>query len=277
VAVGSAFQNASRRQTVLIEAWNGKRWQVQPSPDIAARDASLYGVSCTSSRSCTAVGFSLGSPARAIVERWDGSSWRLQAIPQLAKDTHLLGVSCSNAHACIAVGWNNATGNARPLAESWNGKQWRAQTVPLPHGESAGIFEAVSCTSPRACTATGTDFNPGPGGPTLAERWNGRTWRAQRTPSPANSSLSVSEVALDGVSCTSANACTAIGAYSPDHASAYFIESWNGRRWRLLAAPHPADFAHGALLGISCAGARCAAVGAYAGRVRLQSTLAMAN
>jgi hypothetical protein len=219
----------------------------------------------------------LTSPKQAIVERWDGTSWRIQAVPQLPKDTYLLGVSCPNAHACTAVGWNNATGDARPLAESWNGKNWQVQAVPLPHGEPGGIFDAVSCTSLHACTATGTDFNPGPSGPTLAERWDGKTWRIERTPNPANVSLSVSEVALDGVSCTSAKACTAIGEYSPDHAPAYFIESWNGKRWQLEPAPHPADFAHGALLGIACTAARCTAVGAYTSQVRLQATLAMAN
>jgi hypothetical protein len=107
----------------------------------------------------------------------------------------------------------------------------------------------------------------------LAERWNGKAWRAERTPNPADSAVSTSEVALDGVSCTSARACTAVGEYSPGHAAAYFVEAWNGRRWRLEPAPRPADFAHGALLGISCAAARCTA----AGKVRLQLTLAMAD
>src|SRR5262249_24797408 len=156
-----------------------------------------------------------------------------------------------------AVGWNNATGSARPLAESWNGQSCQVQKVPVPRGEPGGIFDAVSCTSPRACSATGTDFNPGRAGPTLAERGNGKTWRVQRTQAPANASLSVSAIALDGVSCTSATACTAIGAYAPEHAPAYFVESWNGSRWRLDRAPHPADFTRGALLGISCVRARC--------------------
>jgi hypothetical protein len=136
------------------------------------------------------------------------------------------------------------------------------------------MFEAVSCTSPRACTATGTDFDPA--GPTLAERWNGKIWRVERTPNPANYSASFGEVALDGVSCTSAKACTASGDYSPGGAAAYFIESWNGKRWRLQPTPRPAGFERGALLGVSCAATRCSAVGAYTGRVRLQVTLAMA-
>jgi len=273
VTVGSAFHSAGRRNTALTEAWNGKRWRVQPTPTVSG-PSSLYAVSCRSASSCVAVGHTLGAPQHAIIERWDGKTWRIQAIPALAKDTTLVGVSRPQVRMCTAVGWNTATGNARPLALSWNGDKWQVQAVPLPRQASAGLFDAVSCTSARACTATGTDFSH-PGGPTLAERWNGKTWRVERTPNPANISLSSSEVALNGVSCTSAKACTAIGEYTPDHAAAYFIESWDGKRWRLQSAPHASGFTHGALLGISCASARCAAVGAYAGKVHIQDTLAM--
>jgi hypothetical protein len=82
---------------------------------------------------------------------------------------------------------------------------------------------------------------------------------------------------LDGVSCSSARTCTAVGEYNPADRTQYFIESWNGKRWRLEPAPHPADFAHGALLGISCASAPCTAVGGYTGQGRLQVTLAIAG
>jgi hypothetical protein len=269
VAVGDAFQKAVRSDTPLIEAWNGKHWSVQASPTTKA-PSSLYTVSCLSVRSCVAAGFSLTSASQAIVEKWDGKTWRIQAMPQPAKRAKLLGVSCSNARACTAVGYQQDSGNARPLVESWNGNKWQVEAVPLPH---AGMLEAVSCTSPTACTATGSEFDTG--GKTLAERWNGKVWRVERTPNPANYRGSFAAVALDGVSCTSARSCTASGDYSPGAAADYFIESWNGRSWRLQATPHPADFAHGALLGISCALTRCTAVGAYTGKVRTQVTLAM--
>jgi hypothetical protein len=234
-------------------------------------------VSCTSGRSCMAVGYTLSPHEQAIIERWDGKTWSLQTTPQPAASTRLLGVSCSNARACTAVGYQQGTGNTRPLAESWNGNRWQVQAVPLPHGGPGGMFDAVSCTSRRACTATGTYFNPRPGGTTLAERWNGKAWRVEPTPTPADYALSRSEPELAGVSCASAKACTAIGTYSPHAVAAYFIESWDGKRWRLEPAPHPAGFGPGALLGIACTSARCTAVGAYAGRVRTQVTLAIAG
>jgi hypothetical protein len=131
----------------------------------------------------------------------------------------------------------------------------------------------VSCTSARACTATGANFSAT--GPTLAVRWDGTRWRVQHTPSPANSGTSHEEVALNGVSCASATACTATGAYAPGGHSAYFLEAWNGRSWRLVPAPHPAGFLSGALNGISCVVARCTAVGAWSGGPIFVATLAM--
>jgi hypothetical protein len=79
------------------------------------------------------------------------------------------------------------------------------------------------------------------------------------------------------LSCTSATACTASGQYSPGGKAAYFIEAWNGRSWRLVTAPHPAGFAQGALNGMSCAPARCTAVGAWSGGPVPVATLAIAN
>jgi hypothetical protein len=278
-AVGTAFDAAGSRDVNLAEAWNGKSWRVQaiPNPN-GATDSNLYAVSCASVSACTAVGVydnAAGFP-RAMAERWNGKAWRIQAIPQPAKRTWFFGVSCSAARACTAVGYqNNGTGDAQPFAEAWNGTQWHALTVPLPHGAPGGAFSAVSCTSPGACTATGTSFSAT--APTLAERWNGKRWRIQPTPNPANYSTSFGEVALDGVSCASAKACTASGEYSPGGTAAYFLEAWNGKSWRLVTAPVPVDFVSGTLLGMSCHCGRCTAVGAWAGGLIPQATLAMAN
>jgi hypothetical protein len=278
-AVGTAFRTAESRDVNLAEAWNGRSWRVQAIPNPkGATDSALYAVSCTSASACTAAGVydnAAGLP-RAMTERWNGKAWSIQAIPQPAKRTWFFGVSCSTPWACTAVGYqNNGTGDAQPFAEAWNGTRWCVLTVPLPHGAPGGALSAVSCTSPGACTATGTSFLAS--GPTLAERWNGRSWRVQPTPNPANYRTSFGEVALDGVSCTSARACTASGEYSPGGLAAYFLEAWNGSSWRLVTAPVPAHFVSGALLGMSCTAVRCTAVGAWTGGPAPQATLAMAR
>jgi hypothetical protein len=278
-AVGSTPGKAADTSVNLAEAWNGTSWRVQaiPAPK-GSTSSSLSGVSCTSPNACTAVGNYSTAAGRvlAVAERWNGTTWRPQAVPKPAGSTWFYGVSCSAAHACTAVGYqNNGTGDAQPFAEVWNGTTWRIQAVPLPHGSPGAILAAVSCTSPRACTATGANF--GVRHPTLAERWNGTRWRVQPTPSPANSGTSRQEVELNAVSCASATACTATGAYAPGGHSAYFLEAWNGRSWRLVTAPHPAGFLSGALNGVSCALARCTAAGAWSGGPIYIATLAMAS
>lgn len=279
-AVGSAFRTVPRRDVNLAGSWNGTRWRVQaiPGPKGASSSA-LHAVSCTSRAACTAVGHYETAAGRVftVAERWNGARWAIQAAPRPAGVTtaQFLGVSCATARTCTAVGYTTGPRGTRPLAERWNGTAWHAQAVPLPHGSPGAILAAVSCTSPRACTATGGSFSAA--GPTLAERWNGTRWRVQRTPFPANFRTSRQQLELNGVSCVSATACTASGAYAPGGHPAYYIEAWNGHSWRLVTAPRPAGFAAGALNGMSCVRAGCTAVGAWSGGPVPVATLALAS
>ena len=64
-------------------------------------------------------------------------------------------------------------------------------------------------TAATACTAVGDYGNSSGNDVTLAERWNGSSWKIQPTPNPTGQAASV----LSGVSCTAATACTAVGDY----------------------------------------------------------------
>jgi hypothetical protein len=89
------------------------------------------------------------------------------------------------------------------------------------------------------------------GGETLAERWNGTRWSLQRTPHDRG------HEALVGVSCTSASACTAVGAGY----DGVVAETWNGTSWSIQQAPSPAGFIWGGAGGVSCTSASaCTAV-----------------
>jgi hypothetical protein len=140
------------------------KWKIEPTPNPASAEISgLTAVSCTSGRACTAVGThakSLSSPSSGLAERWNGKTWRSQAIPRPAKNTWFFGVSCSTARACTAVGYkHDGLPDAQPLAEAWNGKSWRMQTAPHPVGFASGFLGGVSCVRAR-CTAAG-DFAGG--------------------------------------------------------------------------------------------------------------------
>lgn len=98
------------------------------------------------------------------------------------------GVSCAGPASCLAVGWSGPwpDGSRRLLAEAWTGTAWRSLSPARPGNRSSGVngFSAVSCPVPGMCMAVGNYGIGRLAGHTLAERWNGRTWRLLSTPSP---------------------------------------------------------------------------------------------
>jgi hypothetical protein len=166
-------------------------------------------------------------------------------------------VSCPTTSVCTAVGLHvRASGLGVTLAERRSGGRWTAQRTPNPPGAAASALNGVSCPSGSACTAVGTFAVKSGARLTLAERWNGSSWRIQPTPNPAGSPFSI----LAAVACPAADSCTAVGASN----SELLVERWDGARWRIQPAPVPAGAQFSGLSGVSCtAVASCIAVGDY--------------
>jgi hypothetical protein len=261
-AIGYYYRNAPQAIATLAEQWNGKTWTVHAGPSVTGLNA----VSCTSARACTAVGDVLVRSGHVVTlaERWNGGSWTVQATPNPrgAGYSQLNGVSCTSATACTAVGYYyNDSSIFFPLAERWSGKSWTIRATPKPAGSTDPKLESVSCTSAVACTAVGFYVNRSSANQTLAERWNGKSWtiRATTNPGPENDYL-------EGVSCTSARACAAVGYQGLSSGQLVTLaERWNGASWTTQATPNPPTPGTSVLSGVSCASARaCTAVGWYA-------------
>jgi hypothetical protein len=96
--------------------------------------------------------------------------------------------------------------------------------------------------------AVGGEFDPftGENLGTLAERWDGRTWRIVPTFKAAPAGP---DAILNGVACTSAAACTAVGSQTLARTLA---ERWNGRTWQVQATPNPAGAQNVTLAGVAC-------------------------
>ena len=149
-AVGS-WTGPSQTGGPLVESWNGIKWQVQPTPALPAGAYNPFfaGVSCTSAMHCTAVGGYLnGNVEESLVERWDGTSWTIQADAAPA-GTAMDSVSCTSSASCTAVGGGEA--------EHWDGTSWTLQPpMPIPHHATRGVaVPGVSCRSAVTCTAVG--------------------------------------------------------------------------------------------------------------------------
>ncbi len=207
--VGAALVNANG-----AEAAGGSAWKLQSTRAAGLpSDSDFRGVACATSTMCIGVGGRAESPGFAFAERWDGKRWKLLSVSQPAGATWstFSGVSCSSSSACTAVGsYIDGSGNVLTLAERWNGKSWVMQTTPSPGSYGPSLF-GVSCSTGSDCAAVGA-YQAVSGGPevTLAEHWNGHTWTVQSTQNPTGAGRWSQ---LSEVSCSSPNACTAVGTF----------------------------------------------------------------
>jgi hypothetical protein len=268
-AVGS-YMPSGRTNAVLAEKWNGKTWAIQNVPVPAkSPDSYLQGVSCPAAGACVAVGHyypSANGSAIPVAETWNGTTWRVQAVPAPPKagQSSLYSVSCTSAGACTAVGTYNVKSGSQAqvaFAERWNGKAWAIQK--LADVATVTSLSWVSCPTATGCEAVGGYTSNAGAQLPLAESWNGKAWTAQKAPAPAGSG----GAQFSGVSCTSAAACTATGTAFGEPGNT-LAERWNGKSWQIQTTPNPpnagASASDPALVSVSCVSARsCYAVGDY--------------
>ena len=257
-AVGSSGTNSTR---MLVEDLSRGKWTeslpAAPAP-AAAGTASLYRVSCSAPRVCTALLSYINGGEEltwAIAARGRSGGFKVTVPAGDVATDNAAGVSCRPAGCTIAGGLNtndgqgDSAGTGTTFAWRGTGGHFAPQVTPNPAGTAGGELTSVSCTASGFCAAA-TSTGDGPdfvakGDPSVLVRRSGR-WTA---PPNAGSGF------LSSVSCTSASFCLALG-------SAAGAERWDGRQWSELSAPDPFDPAAGGLETVSCVSpASCLAVG----------------
>jgi hypothetical protein len=160
VATGFAADPTGIESHTLIETLSGGTWRLDPSPNTAAPINELYGVHCTSSTSCIAVGDDGSiSSQRTLVETLSGNTWRLTTSPDTPLALNeLFYVGCSSSTSCVATGYamNSAGTEARTLIESLSGSAWRVAPSPNTASPLNELY-GYSCTSPSACYSVGVE------------------------------------------------------------------------------------------------------------------------
>jgi len=243
----------------LTEVWDGSTWSIVPSPNVSGSIYDyLQAVSCTSTTFCMAVGYEVpGGKIVTLVETFDGGSWSIVPSPNEPGAAHdyLHGVSCQSAGECTLVGAyiNTRLDLDGTLVETWNGGFLSIR--PSPNGSAyLNDLAEVSCSSRSFCAAVGNqtaghdEFEK-----TLAETTKTADWSVEPSGDPSTFANE-----LDGVSCTSAELCRAVGWFFDGTATRPLVEEWDGIAWLVKASP---DF--GATLNaVSCRSAdACTAVG----------------
>ena len=269
-AVGLSVNTTTGVVETLAESWNGTEWTIQKTPNPSgARASRLFGISCSSSSTCVAVGSydSSSGEELTLAETWNGTEWTIHnpRNPAEAEIRELTGVSCPSTTSCIAVGRysNPKTGYLVALTERWTGTEWTILTTPLPEGTKGSYVLGVSCSSSSACTAVGGYETSTEVFMTLAERWTGTEWVIQHTPNPKGGT----ETALTGISCSSTSLCTAVGSYDNSTGTEVTLaEGWNGVEWLIQEAADPPESKGTSLASVSCiSSVSCSTVGWYDG------------
>src|ERR1700704_258617 len=161
---GTLFSQAGSESYNKAEnKWNS----VEAEEPITAKFATFYGISCTSSTFCMAVGQwseSVSSPPyKALADIWNGSSWTAVLFSGgvgITKESTFRGVSCPATEECEAVGsYVTSEGVEKSLVYIWKSKEWKVQTTSDPTGAKATSFNAISCTASETCSAVGGFVN----------------------------------------------------------------------------------------------------------------------
>lgn len=269
-AVGS--HNTSGRAS-LAQAlhWNGATWSLKPVPEpggtVTGDATELFDVSCTSARSCWAVGeyghVGLGSgKIFNLALHWNGRTWSKISTPNPAGtksgDVNVLdAVRCASPADCWAAGSQGTQGGVSVSLNEvlhWNGTKWSTQQVPSPGGAGSGSFSAIyglSCTSVTDCWAVG-EYGRSSGKSFFVNQalhWNGHTWSKIATPNPDGKATGATNV-LNSVNCTTADNCWAVGNLgdvSSGGSQTGEALRWTGKAWKRVATPDPAGTTNQAL------------------------------
>ena len=196
-----------------------------------------------------AVGSYAFSPTvgRSLIERWNGSSWRIVPSPAVGGSTasnSLIGVTAVSSSSAWAVGFVRTSTSNLSLILHWNGKSWRRVASPSPGGSSGTTYlYAVAAASASSAWAVGY-YLPSPVDAyrTLILHWNGRTWRQVTSPNPTTST-SGSDF-LTGVGAVSRSSAWAVGSYDVGRVRRTLALHWNGRTWKQVHSPNPGGTAN---------------------------------
>lgn len=131
----------------LVEKWNGTAW-TRLSDVVAAQWVDVDSVSCPTTTRCFLIGNQWtivnGMPAPAPwVERWNGTTFTVDAVANQPTRGFLNGVSCASASFCVAAGKYVTGAVFAPLAEHWNGATWTIVAAPYAERHVERVHERL--------------------------------------------------------------------------------------------------------------------------------------
>jgi hypothetical protein len=178
----------------------------------------LLSVSCSSSTSCVAVG--QDGNDQPLVLMGNPSTWTAAQAREITLGAafgsggSLDGLTCTSSTSCVAVGYDDSGDFGQPIVLTGNPSAWSAAQVrDLALGAAfgdGGSLESVTCTSPTACVAVGSDYTGNIGDP-IVLAGDPATWVAAQVREVTLGASFGSGGLLWSLACTSATSCLAVG------------------------------------------------------------------
>jgi len=248
----------------LIQEWDGRTWNLIPSPNLTAADVGeefggypvsneLFGIAAVSAGDIWAVGRSFTvSQGQELIIHWDGASWSVVPSPHPGQLAWLRGVVVVSKedvwalgeHYVEVLGGGEEGGGGvvqQNLIEHWDGLTW--SVVPSPNIPPAvnGILggSAVSATDIWAVGYHLAAFGVNQVNHPTILHWDGVEWSA----APAKT-INSENAWLFSVSAFSAEDVFAVGFYDtgpPLPKIHTLVEHWNGLEWSILPSADPGD------------------------------------
>lgn len=271
IAVGSYEDIGGYQHALILRTTDGSSWSALTSPvtDSDGEESRLYGVSCTSTTSCQAVGQvrdTSGIGHTLAIRMLDGTNWSVRQSPSPGT-THsvLSSVACVSSSRCVAVGrasGGDAVSESLILQTSNAGGTW-SQILGPSYPDNEVTLNGVSCIG-SYCAAVGyRKANSIFRNLIITSTNGGVNWNAQESPNLGAQNL------LLGVSCYAAGKCAAVGVYTGDLRIFPAVQTTtNGTHWEYDSIVNPGvagellTWQENYLYGVSCASATaCLAVG----------------
>lgn len=210
----------------LIERWDGTAWHIVSNPTTSGGQLRAI-ATIPGTKQLWAVGYTANSKGSSygqpLVERWDGSAWKVVTSPLVplgATGVQLQSVTALSAMDAWAVGTANGSASTNYLAH-WDGANWQSPYIP-----SATVsLASVAAAGPHDVRAVGWIAVHGYYDAiehVLIEQWDGASWHFVTSPDPgAGSSSQLTGIATDG-----AGHFWAVGWYSGSPGAQTLIEHY---------------------------------------------------
>jgi len=211
-------------------------WTVTTNPTLTPFDNVLFGVDARTGSDGWAVGYAdTGTlpTRRPLIQRWNGSAWRIVQAPTLGSAGQLHDVDAPAATDAWAVGYVGTDNGDQPLTLRWDGERWT--NVPSPGFTTLQYLRGVRAFAAADAWAVGHANVPGTlTFRTYIQHWDGTAWTAVKSPSPEQT-----DGFLNAVDGAGPGDVWAVGntRQGEDGVDLPLIMRWQGAGWRVVPTP----------------------------------------